>query len=122
MAAPERSRRSTATGRPDSATTDTGTPATGTSATGRSATGRSATGTSATGTSATGTSADTTDTLSYEQARDELGDLVRQLESGGTGLEESLRLWERGEYLVGVCQQWLDGARVRLEQTGTNRS
>ncbi len=60
--------------------------------------------------------------LSYEQARDELGDLVRRLESGGTGLEESLRLWERGEYLVGVCQQWLDGARVRLEQAGTDRS
>lgn len=62
------------------------------------------------------------DAPSYEQARDELGDLVRLLESGGAGLEESLRLWERGEYLVGLCQQWLDGARVRLEQAGTDHS
>ncbi|MFD2079298.1 exodeoxyribonuclease VII small subunit [Actinopolymorpha cephalotaxi] len=53
--------------------------------------------------------------LSYEQARDELVDVVRQLEAGGTTLEESLRLWERGEELAAICQGWLDGARARLE-------
>ncbi|GAA2755705.1 exodeoxyribonuclease VII small subunit [Actinopolymorpha rutila] len=53
--------------------------------------------------------------LSYEQARDELVDVVRQLEAGGTTLEESLRLWERGEELATICQGWLDGARARLE-------
>lgn len=53
--------------------------------------------------------------LSYEQARDELVEVVRQLETGGTTLEESLRLWERGEELATVCQGWLDGARARLE-------
>lgn len=52
---------------------------------------------------------------SYEQARDELVDVVRQLEAGGTTLEESLRLWERGEELARICQGWLDGARARLE-------
>jgi len=52
--------------------------------------------------------------LSYEQARDELIDVVRKLEAGGTTLEESLRLWERGEELAKVCQAWLDGARARL--------
>ncbi|MCU0265317.1 MAG: exodeoxyribonuclease VII small subunit [Actinomycetia bacterium] len=52
--------------------------------------------------------------LSYEQARDELVEVVRRLEAGGATLEESLALWERGEHLAAVCQQWLDGARARL--------
>ena len=52
---------------------------------------------------------------SYEQARDELADIVRRLEAGGVTLEESLALWERGEALATICQQWLDGARARLE-------
>jgi exodeoxyribonuclease VII small subunit len=52
--------------------------------------------------------------LPYEQARDELISIVQQLETGGTSLEEALALWERGEKLAGICQQWLDGARERL--------
>jgi exodeoxyribonuclease VII small subunit len=52
---------------------------------------------------------------SYEEAREELVDVVRRLESGGTSLEDSLALWERGEKLAQVCQQWLDGARKRLD-------
>lgn len=52
--------------------------------------------------------------LSYEQAREELVDVVRRLEGGGTTLEESLALWERGEELARICQRWLDGARARL--------
>lgn len=53
-------------------------------------------------------------TPSYEQARDELADVVRRLEAGGLTLEESLALWERGEQLAAICQDWLDGARARL--------
>ena len=53
--------------------------------------------------------------LSYEQAREELVEVVRRLESGGTNLEESLALWDRGEQLARVCQAWLDGARKRLD-------
>jgi exodeoxyribonuclease VII small subunit len=53
--------------------------------------------------------------LSYEQARAELAAVVEQLEAGGTTLEESLALWERGERLAEICQAWLDGARERLE-------
>ncbi|TNM67483.1 exodeoxyribonuclease VII small subunit [Streptomyces sp. NP160] len=53
--------------------------------------------------------------LGYEQARDQLVEVVRRLETGGASLEESLRLWERGEALATRCQQWLDGARERLE-------
>ncbi len=52
--------------------------------------------------------------IPYEQARDELISVVQQLEVGGTSLDEALTLWERGEHLAGVCQQWLDGARSRL--------
>ena len=53
--------------------------------------------------------------LSYEEAREELVEVVRRLESGGSNLEESLALWERGEKLAQICQSWLDGARRRLE-------
>jgi exodeoxyribonuclease VII small subunit len=55
------------------------------------------------------------ETPSYEEAREELVDVVRRLESGGTNLEDSLALWERGERLASICQQWLDGARKRLD-------
>lgn len=51
----------------------------------------------------------------YEEARDELVDVVRRLEAGGVTLEESLALWERGEVLAKQCQEWLDGARKRLD-------
>jgi exodeoxyribonuclease VII small subunit len=55
------------------------------------------------------------ETPSYEQARDELVNVVQQLESGGLSLEDSLALWERGEELAAICQRWLDGARARLD-------
>ncbi len=58
--------------------------------------------------------ADDLDGMTYEQARDELVEVVRRLESGATPLEESLALWERGEALAKICQDWLDGARARL--------
>jgi exodeoxyribonuclease VII small subunit len=53
--------------------------------------------------------------LGYEQARDELIEVVRRLEAGGTTLEESLALWERGEELAKICRRRLDGARARLD-------
>lgn len=55
--------------------------------------------------------------LSYEQARDQLTEVVRRLEGGGLTLEQSLELWERGERLAAICSQWLDGARARLAAT-----
>lgn len=54
------------------------------------------------------------ETQSYEQARDELAEVVKRLEAGGLTLEESLRLWERGEKLAEACAEWLEGARARL--------
>jgi exodeoxyribonuclease VII small subunit len=65
----------------------------------------------------------TPDQPSYEEAREELIEVVRTLEAGGTTLEESLALWERGEALAKICQQWLDGARKRLDEAmGTEDS
>jgi exodeoxyribonuclease VII small subunit len=58
---------------------------------------------------------ETSAVLGYEQARDELIDVVRRLEAGGATLEESLALWERGEELAKVCRHWLEGARARLD-------
>lgn len=53
--------------------------------------------------------------MGFEAARDELADVVRRLEAGGTTLDESLTLWERGEELASICQTWLDEARAKLE-------
>jgi exodeoxyribonuclease VII small subunit len=52
--------------------------------------------------------------LSYEAARDELAEIVESLEDGSATLEESLKLWERGEELAKICQEWLDGAKAKL--------
>ena len=60
--------------------------------------------------------------LSYEKAREELAKIVAQLESGSATLEESLKLWERGEELAQICQQWLDGARSKLSAAKAARS
>lgn len=53
-------------------------------------------------------------TLTYEQARDELVQVVASLENGSASLEDSLTLWERGEALADRCQHWLDTAKERL--------
>ncbi len=54
--------------------------------------------------------------LSYEAARDQLVEVVNTLEQGGSSLEESIALWERGEALATRCEQWLDNARERLDK------
>jgi len=53
--------------------------------------------------------------LSYEQARDELIRVVNELEQGSSTLEQSLALWERGEALARRCEEWLIGAKARLD-------
>jgi exodeoxyribonuclease VII small subunit len=60
--------------------------------------------------------------LSYEQARAELASVVERLEAGGSTLEESLALWERGEQLAAICQRWLDGARTRFDASRAERA
>lgn len=55
--------------------------------------------------------------MSYEQARDELLNVVAELEQGAVSLEASLALWERGEALANQCESWLSGARKRLDDS-----
>ncbi|MGL3149679.1 exodeoxyribonuclease VII small subunit [Microbacterium sp. A82] len=59
------------------------------------------------------------ETLSFEAARDELVRVVAELEQGSPTLEHSLALWERGEALAARCEEWLLGAKRRLEQART---
>ncbi len=60
-------------------------------------------------------SPDPIDELGYEQARDELAEVVRALEVGGLSLDDALALWERGERLARRCEQQLAGARDRVD-------
>jgi exodeoxyribonuclease VII small subunit len=60
--------------------------------------------------------------LSYEQARDELTEVVKRLEAGGLTLEQSLEEWERGERLAAICADWLEGARARIATAMAQRA
>jgi exodeoxyribonuclease VII small subunit len=53
--------------------------------------------------------------MTYEQARDELTKVLNQLEAGSVTLDQSMALWERGEVLAQKCEQWLAGARAKLD-------
>lgn len=55
--------------------------------------------------------------LTYEAAREELGEVVRKLESGGVALAESMALWQRGEELAALCQKHLDDARAQVARS-----
>ncbi|MDO5753560.1 exodeoxyribonuclease VII small subunit [Arthrobacter sp.] len=74
-------------------------------------------------TAANGTAADLTSAgvaeLSYEQAREQLMEVVNKLEAGSSSLEDSLALWERGEALAKRCEEWLEGAKARLDAART---
>jgi len=53
--------------------------------------------------------------LTYEQARDELVEVVNRLESGGESLADSMELFKRGEQLADLCEQYLNEARSTVE-------
>ena len=54
--------------------------------------------------------------LSYEEARNELVQVVADLEAGTATLEQTIELWERGEALAARCEVWLVGAKERLNK------
>ncbi|MDO4822104.1 MAG: exodeoxyribonuclease VII small subunit [Rothia sp. (in: high G+C Gram-positive bacteria)] len=60
--------------------------------------------------------------LTYEQAREELLQVVARMESGASTLEESIALWERGEALAQRCEAWLDGAQATLDSARQNQT
>ena len=53
--------------------------------------------------------------IGYHQARQQLQEVATKLASGGVPLAESMQLLERGEQLAAICQQWLDGAKAKVE-------
>jgi exodeoxyribonuclease VII small subunit len=56
------------------------------------------------------------DELTFEEAQRELERIVEQLESGSAGLDEAIKLWQRGEELYAFCRQKLDAAEGRIEE------
>jgi len=60
--------------------------------------------------------------LSYEEAREQLVEIVRKLEAGSVPLSESMALWEQGEQLATICQKWLDGAKAKIDAARSQAS
>ncbi|MFO3798068.1 MAG: exodeoxyribonuclease VII small subunit [Anaerolineales bacterium] len=54
--------------------------------------------------------------LSYEEALDELERIVQSLEEEPHSLDESLRLYERGQALVARCRRLLEEAELKVQQ------
>ena len=60
--------------------------------------------------------------ITYEQARDELLEVVNRLESGVESLAESMELFKRGEYLAIVCEHHLAAARAAVESANPSEN
>jgi len=52
----------------------------------------------------------------FEDARRELEQIVERLEHGDAGLDEAIKLWERGEELYKVAVGKLDAAQGKIEE------
>jgi exodeoxyribonuclease VII small subunit len=52
--------------------------------------------------------------LGYEAARKALSEVVELMESGDLELEQSIALWERGELLTRICDDFLTKAQAKL--------
>ncbi|MGC9435469.1 MAG: exodeoxyribonuclease VII small subunit [Methanomicrobiales archaeon] len=53
---------------------------------------------------------------SYESLIEELRKIVALLEEGNAGLEESIRLYERGTEIVKRCERRLEEAELRITE------
>jgi exodeoxyribonuclease VII small subunit len=54
--------------------------------------------------------------MRFEEAQQELEQIVQQLESGQADLDKSIRLWERGEELHRICVEQLESAQGKIEK------
>jgi exodeoxyribonuclease VII small subunit len=54
--------------------------------------------------------------VNYEEAEKELAEIVERLERGDAGLDEALKLWERGEELYRFCAAQLEAAEGKIEE------
>jgi exodeoxyribonuclease VII small subunit len=52
----------------------------------------------------------------FEAAQQELEQIVERLERGDAGLDEAIKLWERGEELYKLCAGQLDAAQGKIEE------
>ena len=59
--------------------------------------------------------------LTYEQAFNELESIVASLESEQKTLEETMRLFERGQVLAQFCGALLDNAELKIRELTDNR-
>lgn len=60
--------------------------------------------------------------LTFEQAIQELEQLVRRLEEGRLPLEEALSAYERGMFLKNHCETKLKAAKLRVDQIVINEN
>ena len=54
--------------------------------------------------------------LSYEEALAELEGIVEALETGQNALEDSMKMFERGQALVSLCNGLLETAQLRVQK------
>jgi exodeoxyribonuclease VII small subunit len=57
-------------------------------------------------------------TKTYEELVTELRDVVRELEDDATGLDDCIRLYERGALLVRRCEELLVTAELKISELG----
>ncbi len=62
------------------------------------------------------------DDLSFEEAVAELEGIIRRIEEGEIGLQESLEQRKRGNLLIKQCRSILDGAEQELEEVSVPES
>lgn len=62
------------------------------------------------------------ETLSFEQAMQQLEQIVSQLENGEQTLQETLALYQRGQALVQYCLQMLDQAELTIRTLSDEKS
>ena len=56
------------------------------------------------------------DKLGFEEAVEQLEELIEQIESGEIGLEEALKRYEQGSALIKRCRTILDAAQARIAE------
>jgi exodeoxyribonuclease VII small subunit len=54
--------------------------------------------------------------MTFEEAQQELEQIVARLERGDAGVDELTKLWERGEELYRICAEKLESTRGKIEE------
>ena len=62
------------------------------------------------------------ETLSFEEAHQQLEKILAEMNSGKASLEESIALFEKGEKLMRLCEQHLQRAQQRIDRIVKDRN